>query len=99
MTTVVNIKTQKPDIYIGRGINGVIPNPPENGCYGNPFSVEEYGRDGCISAFRIYFNGRIEKDEDFRLAVLTLKDKKLGCFCHPKPCHGDVYVEYLDQVK
>jgi len=33
---------------------------------------------------------------EFRDSVLTLKGKKLGCWCSPLPCHGDVIVEYLE---
>jgi hypothetical protein len=25
-----------------------------------------------------------------------LKDKRLGCYCKPLACHGDVYVELLN---
>jgi hypothetical protein len=28
-----------------------------------------------------------------------LEGKTLGCFCKPKPCHGDVLLELLSQKK
>jgi hypothetical protein len=27
--------------------------------------------------------------------VLKLRGKSLVCFCKPKPCHGDIYVQIL----
>lgn len=29
--------------------------------------------------------------------VKELKDKTLGCWCHPKACHGDVLAKLADQ--
>jgi|APCry1669192806_1035432.scaffolds.fasta_scaffold180394_2 hypothetical protein len=34
---------------------------------------------------------------EFRDSVLAMKGKKLGCWCKPLPCHGDVIVEYLEK--
>jgi len=85
MTKVVNKYRDKYDAYIGR------PSP-----YGNPYSVKEYGREGCIKMYKNYFYERIASDAKFKEAVLKLKDKTLGCFCKPLACHGDVIKEYLD---
>lgn len=30
--------------------------------------------------------------------IYELKDKTLCCFCHPKPCHGDVLVELVNEL-
>ena len=93
-TQIVNIKrvsfnTNDPnDVYIGRGRN--------NGLFGNPFTVKIHGRDKCIELYREYFYNRIETDYQFRKAVLSLKGKRLGCYCKPKPCHGDIILEYLE---
>lgn len=88
MTTVVNKRKQKYDVYIGRG------SP-----FGNPFII---GRDGnraeVIRKYRDYFYKRIE-DSEFRDRVLSLKGKVLGCFCKPLPCHGDVIVEFLNGLE
>lgn len=96
MTEVVNLRTDKFDVYIGRGKNG-IPDPPERGCYGNPFSTRQYGRKGCIEQFVVYFYDRVENDESFRQAVLALQGQRLGCFCKPQECHGDVIKQWLDE--
>jgi len=85
MTKVVNKYRDKYDVYIGRP-----------SIFGNPFSVKEYGREGCIARYKEYFYKRIKEDVKFKEEVLKLKDKVLGCFCKPLACHGDVIKEYLD---
>lgn len=95
-TTVVNFRNEPCDVKITRKPDNTIPDPPEFGCFGNPFPVKKYGRRRCIELFRAYFNDRIVQDKAFRKAVLALKGKKLGCFCKPLDCHGDVIKEWLD---
>jgi Schitoviridae RNA polymerase len=38
----------------------------------------------------------VTQPELCRQAPIELKDKKLGCFCKPKPCHGDTLAELAD---
>ncbi len=97
MTTIVNFRNEKCDVKITRKPDNSIPDPPAFGCFGNPFPVKIYGRSACIEMYRVYFDKRIREDKAFRAAVLELKDKKLGCFCKPQACHGDVIKEWLDQ--
>lgn len=57
--------------------------------------------DGIMAAYRAYFLAAVTPggkgyDPEFRAAVLALKGKRLGCFCKPGPCHGDVIVEWLE---
>lgn len=92
MTRVVNIKRGEAcDVYIGRKGRG------EDGYFGNPY--RDGTREHNIRRFREYFANRIEKDSEFRHRVLELKGKRLGCFCAPRPCHGDVYVAWLESNK
>lgn len=87
-TVVVNKRYEAYDVYIGRG-----------SLFGNPFFI---GRDGdrglVIKKYRAWFTERLE-DMNFKEAVLSLKGKRLGCYCSPKPCHGDILVEYLEGFK
>jgi hypothetical protein len=81
-TKVVNLRKEKYDVYIGRGSK-----------WGNPFKIGIHGT-------------REEVIEKYRNLVLTqplmqadlheLKDKRLGCYCKPLACHGDVLVELLN---
>jgi hypothetical protein len=29
-------------------------------------------------------------------AIVELNDKLLGCYCAPKPCHGDIIAAYVN---
>lgn len=82
-TRVVNIRKEPFDIYIGRAGKGY------DGYFGNPFPTK--------NEFKWHFLERIESDPEFKRRVEGMKGMRLGCFCDPKPCHGDVYVEYLER--
>jgi hypothetical protein len=87
---VVNLRNSDYDVYIGRAGKG------QDGYFGNPFSVAEYGYVVCIAKFREYFYERVQTDIEFKRRVDALSGKTLGCFCFPKPCHGDVVAEYVN---
>jgi hypothetical protein len=99
-TEVVNIYHKLPyDCYIGRPRGGVDPRrvtPGDYGFLGNPFPLGKDNRDESIAKFKEYFLDRLDKDNSFREAVLSLKNKTLACFCVPKSCHGHVIAEWLD---
>ena len=95
ITRVVNInldtqykglKSNKSYEYIGRG-----------SYWGNPYSMFEDGddRQEVIRKFKYDFDyekfPHIEKKEVYKLA-----GKRLGCFCKPDACHGDVLAEHLN---
>lgn len=87
ITTVVNIKTDKKfDVYIGR---------PSK--FGNPYRIGKgQTRSEVLLAYSVYFEVRMNKDDDFRKAVEALRGKTLGCYCKPQPCHGDVIADWLN---
>ena len=86
-TKVVNIKITKDfDVYIGRP-----------SLCGNPYKIGKDGnREQVIDKYRRYFNFMIETSAVFKEEILSFKGKRLGCYCKPLPCHGDIIVEYLD---
>jgi len=91
-TTVVNLKYEEYDVYIGRAGKG------QDGYFGNPFKIDKNTtRELAISKFEIYFYERLSKDDNFKNKILALKGKRLGCFCSPKPCHGDIIVDFLER--
>ena len=92
----MNLRTDKFDVKITRHPKRGVTEPPEFGCFGNPYSVEKYGREKCIAMFSEYFYSRIENDAVFRNAILALRGKRLACFCKPLACHGDIIKEWLD---
>lgn len=99
-TRVVNVKNEKCDVRIHRKRNGSIPEPPEECCLGNPFHLHDVNNDEerqkVIRQYRDYFYLRLN-EPNFKSYVLSLKGKSLGCFCAPKPCHGDIIKEFLDE--
>jgi Domain of unknown function (DUF4326) len=93
-TVVVNIYKEQFDAYIGRAGQG------EDGYFGNPFRMaNEISREDTVEKFQRYFTARIEKDVEFRRRVLALKGKRLGCFCKPQACHGDVIADWLNKME
>ena len=91
-TTVVNICKEPYDVYIGRAGKG------KDGYFGNPVVMEvEEDRPLVLEWYKRYFYSRLKADPEFKQRVLELKDKKLGCFCKPKSCHGDIIAEYLNR--
>ena len=84
-TRVVHCKREKYDVYIGR---------PEK--WGNPFSIGKDGdRDEVIRKYREW----IMKQDHLLNDLHELKGRVLGCWCHPKACHGDVLAELADLHK
>jgi hypothetical protein len=90
-TTVVNIRRNEYDVYIGRAGKG------QSGYFGNPFKLmDKSARGSTLEQYREYFYKRIETDPEFKEKIHSLKGKRLGCFCKPYPCHGDIITEYLE---
>lgn len=77
---VVHCKRAQADVYIGRGSS-----------YGNPFPMAREGdREAVIDEFRSWLKGQPEL---LRMIRAVLPGKSVGCFCSPRPCHGDVLSE------
>ena len=71
------------NVYIGRKTTGCI----SASIWGNPFRIgDKYSRATVIKMYEDYLAG----NDGLRGLVRGLKDKTLGCWCSPKPCHGEV---------
>lgn len=89
MTRAVNLRDEKYDIYVGRQVRG----KADNG-FGNPFVVGPDGtREQVIERFIAYLRDRPALIARVRA---ELKDKRLGCWCKPEACHGDVLAAVAD---
>lgn len=99
MTTVVSIRKKRGkkrpayDVLIDR----TTP-------FGNPHGIgfcklcqKVHDRKQAIEEFKKDFYICLT-DSEFRDTVLKLKGKTLACWCKPLPCHGDIIVEYLDNL-
>ena len=78
---VVNKRTEDFDVYIGRGSK-----------WGNPFKIGPDGnRADVIEKYRQW----IKTKPNLLECLPELDCKRLGCFCKPRTCHGDVLAELL----
>lgn len=79
--TVVHCKKQAYDVFIGR------PSKWEN-----PFPMKgEQDRGRVIQEFTTHLLAKPELLAD----LSELKGMRLGCYCAPKPCHGDVLIKLI----
>ena len=102
MTTVVNIKhcadfdpkSNINDVYIGRFHRSKYGFYPKSKWH-NPFKIGEDGtREEVLKTYRSYVLTR----SDLMSSLHELKGKRLGCWCKPEACHGDILVELVDQL-
>jgi len=85
---VVHCKRSNYDVYIGRGR---CPRTGEVGRWGNPFRIGPDGdRQQVIAAYRRWLWDRICAGEVELGALIALHGKRLGCWCAPEACHGEV---------
>lgn len=90
-TTVVHCQREPYDVYIGRP-----------SLFGNPFSHVHSAlatfyvptRVAAIRSFARWIRDQPELLEQLR----ELKGKRLGCWCAPLPCHGDVLAALADAL-
>lgn len=78
-TTVVHCKREVCDIYIGR---------PSK--WGNPFVI---GRDGDRVAVIAKYRAWLLNQPHLLADLQELRGLRLGCWCSPAPCHGNVLAE------
>jgi len=90
-TTVVHNLHEEFDVYIGRAV-------PEHGRraskWGNPFVMADESdaeRERAIAAYREW----VMKQPELMGSLEELRGRRLGCWCAPKRCHGDVLVELI----
>lgn len=81
---VVHYKREPYDVYIGR------PGP-----WGNPYVIGQHGtREEVIAMYETYVRGNSE----LMARLPELRGKVLGCWCAPKPCHGDVLIRLVEEA-
>ena len=92
-TTVVHTLEDEFDVYIGREVS-------EHGLHaskwGNPYVLEDDSdaeRDRVLALYRAW----IVEQPELMDSLDELRGKRLGCWCAPKRCHGDVLAEMADR--
>lgn len=86
--------------------NGVLGNPythlKKDKSTKNLIKVKS--REKAIELYSVYFDLAYEQNEVFRAYIDVIYNMYksgetvyLGCWCHPKPCHGDIIKEKLQK--
>lgn len=105
MTVVVNIRKEKCTVYIGRSQTSKLH-------YGNPFSskTSDIAKVKCatveesVIAFHDWLAGAAHHDIEPRRRqwildnLEPLRGERIGCFCVPNLCHGDIYRVFLGEI-
>ena len=92
------------NVYIGRG--GVVfikgkRFPPKASIFCNPFIIDKDGnREEVLIKYEEYIRERLKACEDgkdpiFKVELMKLKGKNLGCWCKPEKCHGDILLKFI----
>ena len=84
MNRVVHNKKEPYDVYIGRGSK-----------WGNRFII---GKDGTREEVIEKYREWLMTQQDLLDSLHELKGQRLGCWCKPKNCHGDILAEMADGV-
>lgn len=96
MATVVNRYKEEFDVYIGRG-----------SIWGNPFTHKEgtkaqivvSSREAAVKAYRGWLWNQLRVGNITKEMLIELDGKRLGCYCKPQACHGDVIVMAIKWAK
>jgi hypothetical protein len=99
--SVVNWKTDGFDVYIGRHVPDGPPDiRPEQCIYGNPFILHDVEnadeRARVIRSYEKWLLSPVQR-ELVQRAKTALPGKVLGCWCKPKPCHGDILLRTVTE--
>jgi hypothetical protein len=88
------------NVYIGRAgvvfIDGFrFPKTSSN--FANPFKIGKDGtRDDVIQKYKIYITDKLKNNISLQKELIGMKNKNLGCWCFPEPCHGNVLLELIN---
>lgn len=94
--TVVHCRRAPFDVYIGRG---PCPRTGEPGRWGNPFShrpstvagvTAVATREEAIRRYAEWLWAELDAERISLKDLAELHGKTLGCWCAPRPCHGEV---------
>lgn len=85
------------DVYIGRAVKKGGWNL-KGSCWGNPYCLGKNGHSTVQEVLNAY-EKHIRSSAHLMSQLHTLKGKRLGCWCKPKPCHGDVLVKLVNELQ
>jgi hypothetical protein len=89
------------NVYIGRkGVVFIekIRFPQYSSNFANPYKIGKDGtREEVLFKYENYIANKLENNESLVAELLSLKGKKLGCWCYPEMCHGHVLLKLIDK--
>jgi len=94
MVTVVKINHEHANFthYIGREWAGIPESP-----FHNPFHLGKDGnRDEVLLKFIFYWYAPEQKNLRDLARIMIDPNARLGCWCKPLDCHGDIIAGYLN---
>lgn len=93
MTSAVNMRREPYDVYIGRG-----------SIWGNPYThlplietkaqYQVQTREEAVAAYAVW----IRQQPELMARLPELRGKRLGCYCKPQLCHGDILAALAEAV-
>ena len=87
--------------YIGR--KGVVfinkkRFPYEPSIFANPYKIGKDGtREETIQKYKQYIVDKLNNNKKLVSELLSLKGKKLGCWCYPELCHGNILLDLIEE--
>lgn len=99
-TLVVNVTKSEFDFYIGRNPQRIkCPPHKDMSRFSNPHVIGEYGdRDKCVDDYEIHLRKLLAERPHLKEDLRRMKGHRIGCWCAPKRCHGDVIVKLLGEL-
>lgn len=101
LTTVVNMRGHRDDpefadvVYVGRAMHmggwRLAASP-----FANPFRVGKHGQDAAEVVER--YRAWLDEQPELLARLAELRGRRLGCWCHPEPCHAHVLAELANAV-
>lgn len=93
------MKNKDEHVYIGRKgvvfIDGV-RFPLYDSIWANPYKIDEYNsREEVLESYLEYIENKLMSNKNLINELLKLKGKKLGCWCKPECCHGDILIDLI----
>jgi hypothetical protein len=86
-------KNNPKNVYIGRNLSYYVYGTFHSKWH-NPYSIKKYGLENCLKLYEDY----LRSSPELLASLPELKGKRLGCWCTPEKCHGDILIKlYYEQ--
>lgn len=72
--------------------------PKTDSLWANPFKISKtLTREDVLRKYEEYILDKIKR-EGLQERLLELRGKKLGCWCKPEKCHGDILLKLIEKA-